>query len=132
MVIVYDWAINYSFLTCSKIQELFLPGCFFILFNFLCVLLAKRMRRETEREGRGKRQKEPKPTKKPKAPKPTKKPKGEKKNKGEKGGKKKGKKNREETTTITTTTTVAPTTTVAIEYDEEFYDPEPDQYWDEG
>ncbi len=110
------------------------PGCFFILFHFLCVLLAKRMRRETEREGRGKRQKEPKPTKKPKAPKPTKKPKGEKKNKGEKGGKKKGKKNREETTTITTTTTttVAPTTTVAIEYDEEFYDPEADQYWDEG
>lgn len=108
------------------------PGCFFILFNFLCVLLAKRMRRETERERRGKRQKEPKPTKKPKAPKPTKKPKGEKKkNKGEKGGKKKGKKNREETTTITTTT-VAPTTTVAIEYDEEFYDPESDQYWDEG
>lgn len=96
-------------------------------------ILSKRMRRETEREGRGKRQKEPKPTKKPKAPKPTKKPKGEKKNKGEKGGKKKGKKNREVTTTITTTTTttVAPTTTVAIEYDEEFYDPEADQYWDE-
>lgn len=94
-------------------------------------IISKRMRRETEREGRGKRQKEPKPTKKPKAPKPTKKPKGEKKNKGEKGGKKKGKKNKEETTTITTTTTEAPTTTVAIEYDEEFYDPEPDQYWDE-
>ncbi|XP_052459761.1 inactive carboxypeptidase-like protein X2 isoform X2 [Carassius gibelio] len=107
-----------------------------------------RMRRETEREGRGKRQKEPKPTKKPKAPKPTKKPKapkptkkpkapkptkkpkGEKKNKGEKGGKK-GKKNREETTTITTTTTTeAPTTSVTFVYDEEFYEPEPDQYWD--
>ncbi|KAK7146401.1 hypothetical protein R3I93_013983 [Phoxinus phoxinus] len=93
-------------------------------------ILLKRMRRETEREGRGKRQKEPKPTKKPKVPKPTKKPKGEKKAKGEKGGKKKGKKNREETTTITTTT-MAPTTTVPIEYDEDFYDPEPDQYWDE-
>ncbi|XP_042586069.1 inactive carboxypeptidase-like protein X2 [Cyprinus carpio] len=84
-------------------------------------ILSKRMRRETEREGRGKRQKEPKPTKKPK---------GEKKNKGEKGGKKKGKKNRVETTTMTTTT-VAPTTTVVTEYDEEYYDPEPDQYWDE-
>ncbi|XP_073675355.1 uncharacterized protein aebp1b [Garra rufa] len=96
-------------------------------------IISTRMRRETEREGREKRQKEPKPTKKPKAPKPTKKPKGEKKNKGEKGGKKKGKKNREETTTIitTTTTTEAPTTTVALEYDEEFYDPEPDQYWEE-
>ncbi|XP_043103403.1 inactive carboxypeptidase-like protein X2 [Puntigrus tetrazona] len=93
-------------------------------------ILSKRMRRETEREGRGKRQKEPKPTKKPKAPKPTKKSKGEKKNKGEKGGKKKGKKNREETTTVTTTT-VATTTPAAAEYDEEFYDPEPDQYWDE-
>uniref|UniRef100_A0A671RGB0 Inactive carboxypeptidase-like protein X2 n=1 Tax=Sinocyclocheilus anshuiensis TaxID=1608454 RepID=A0A671RGB0_9TELE len=78
-----------------------------------------------------KKPKAPKPTKKPKAPKPTKKPKGEKKNKGEKAGKKKGKKNREETTTITTTTTVAPTTTVPIEYEEEFYDPETDQYWDE-
>uniref|UniRef100_A0A8C1C6E7 AE binding protein 1b n=1 Tax=Cyprinus carpio carpio TaxID=630221 RepID=A0A8C1C6E7_CYPCA len=106
-------------------------------------ILSERMRRETLREGRGKRQKEPKPTKKPKAPKPTKKPKApkptkkpksEKKNKGEKGGKKKGKKNKEETTTITTTTTtttVAPTTTVPIEYEEELYDPETDQYWDE-
>ncbi|XP_051525301.1 inactive carboxypeptidase-like protein X2 isoform X2 [Myxocyprinus asiaticus] len=102
-------------------------------------ILLKRIRRETDREGRGKRQKEPKPTKKPKAPKPTKKPKGEKttkKPKGKKSGKKKGKKNREEittitTTTTTTTTTVAPTTTSPIEYDEEFYDPEPDQYWDE-
>ncbi|ROI69445.1 Adipocyte enhancer-binding protein 1 [Anabarilius grahami] len=104
--------------------------------TFKLDIILKRMRRETEREGRGKRQKEPKPTKKPKVPKPTKKPKGEKKAKGEKGGKKKGKKNREETTTTTTTTVapttaVAPTTTVPIEYDEEFYDPEPDQYWDE-
>ncbi|XP_051964213.1 inactive carboxypeptidase-like protein X2 isoform X2 [Xyrauchen texanus] len=93
-------------------------------------ILLNRIRRETDREGRGKRQKEPKPTKKPKAPKPTKKP------KGKKSGKKKGKKNREEittiiTTTTTTTTTVAPTTTLPIEYDEEFYDPESDQYWDE-
>lgn len=84
-------------------------------------ILLKRMQRDTNRKGREKRQKEPKPTKKPKA---SKKPKGEKK-----GGKKKGKKNREESTTIATTT-VAPTTTVPMEY-EEFYDPEPDQYWDE-
>ncbi|XP_026125574.1 inactive carboxypeptidase-like protein X2 [Carassius auratus] len=84
-------------------------------------IVSKRTRREAEREGRGKRQKEPKPSKKPK---------GEKKNKGERGGKKKGKKNREETTTMTTTT-VAPTTTVVPEYDEDYYNPEPDQYWDE-
>lgn len=92
-------------------------------------IILKRMRRDTDRKGREKRQKEPKPSKKPKASKPTKKPKSEKKGKGEKGGKKKGKKNREETTTVATTT-VAPTTTVPVEY-EEFYDPEPDQYWDE-
>ncbi|TRY98181.1 hypothetical protein DNTS_035005 [Danionella cerebrum] len=84
----------------------------------------KRVPRETESKGRGKRQNEPQNQK------PSKKPKGEKKGKGEKGGKKKGKKNREQTTTVPTTT-VAPTTTVPIEYDEEFYDPGPDQYWDE-
>ncbi|XP_056319147.1 inactive carboxypeptidase-like protein X2 isoform X2 [Danio aesculapii] len=92
-------------------------------------ILLKRMRRDTDRKGREKRHKEPKPSEKPKASKPTKKPKGEKKGKGEKGGKKKGKKNREESTTVATTT-VAPTTTVPMEY-EEFYDPDPDQYWDE-
>ncbi|XP_696022.6 uncharacterized protein aebp1b isoform X1 [Danio rerio] len=92
-------------------------------------IILKRMRRDTDRKGREKRLKEPKPSKKPKASKPTKKPKSEKKGKGEKGGKKKGKKNREESTTVATTT-VAPTTTVPMEY-EEFYDPEPDQYWDE-
>ncbi|XP_056585996.1 inactive carboxypeptidase-like protein X2 isoform X1 [Triplophysa dalaica] len=90
-------------------------------------ILLKRIRRESEREGRGKRQKEPKPTKKPKAPKPTKKPKGEKKNKG---GKKKGKKEEIITTTTTTTTAVPTTTQPPIDYDD-YYDPEPDQYWDE-
>ncbi|XP_051508777.1 adipocyte enhancer-binding protein 1-like isoform X2 [Myxocyprinus asiaticus] len=88
-------------------------------------ILLKRIRRETGREGRGKRQKEPKApkaTKKPKDKKTTKKP------KGKKGGKKKDKKNRGEITT----TTVAPTTTSPTEYDEEFYDPEPDHYWDEA
>ncbi|XP_076859344.1 uncharacterized protein aebp1b [Brachyhypopomus gauderio] len=88
-------------------------------------VLAKRVRRDPQDQGRGKRQREPKPTKKPKGPKPTKKPKGEKK--------KKGKKNKMETTTIittTTTTTLPPTTTSVIEY-EEFDDPEYDQYWDE-
>ncbi|XP_051950936.1 inactive carboxypeptidase-like protein X2 [Xyrauchen texanus] len=79
-------------------------------------ILLKRIRRETGREGKEKRQKEPKADKKT-----TKKP------KGNKNGKKKGKKNRGEITT----TTVAPTTTSPIEYDEEFYDPEPDHYWDE-
>ncbi|KAI4896018.1 hypothetical protein NFI96_000300 [Prochilodus magdalenae] len=97
-------------------------------------LLVKRVRRGPAKEGREKRQKEPKPTKRPKGPKPTKKPKGEKTTKRPKGEKKKkGKKNKEITTTTTTlppTTTPLPPTTTTIEYDE-FFDPELDEYWDE-
>ncbi|XP_072538645.1 uncharacterized protein aebp1b [Salminus brasiliensis] len=101
-------------------------------------VLLKRVRRRPEKEGRGKRQKEPKPTKKPKGPKPTKKPKGEKTTKKPKGEKKKkGKKKKEEitttttTTTTTATTTLPPTTTPLIEYDEDFFDSDLDEYWDE-
>ncbi|XP_007247159.3 inactive carboxypeptidase-like protein X2 isoform X1 [Astyanax mexicanus] len=93
-------------------------------------VLLKRVRRRPDKEGREKRQKEPKPTKKPKGPKPTKKSKSEKTTKKPKGDKKKkGKKNKEDI--ITTTTTLPPTTTPVIEYDEEFFDSDLDQYWDE-
>ncbi|XP_017323547.1 inactive carboxypeptidase-like protein X2 isoform X1 [Ictalurus punctatus] len=104
-------------------------------------VVLKRARRKAKEE-RGKRQKEPKPTKKPKGVKTTKKPKTEKKDK-----KKKGKKNKEVTTlppTTTTTTTTEPPTTEPptteppmttlppIDYDDEFVDPFPDDYWDEA
>ncbi|XP_036434088.1 inactive carboxypeptidase-like protein X2 isoform X2 [Colossoma macropomum] len=103
-------------------------------------VLLKRVRRGPAKEGREKRQKDPKPSKKPKGPKPTKKPKGEKTTKKPKGEKKKkGKKNKEIITTTTTTTTtlppttttLPPTTTPLIVYDEEFFDPGLDEYWDE-
>ncbi|KAG7331973.1 hypothetical protein KOW79_003807 [Hemibagrus wyckioides] len=97
-------------------------------------VVLKRSRRA--KEERGKKQKEPKPTKKPKGVKTTKKPKTEKKDK-----KKKGKKNKEIITTTlppTTTTTEPPTTepptttSPPIDYDDEFVDPFPDDYWDEA
>ncbi|XP_026801578.3 inactive carboxypeptidase-like protein X2 isoform X1 [Pangasianodon hypophthalmus] len=106
-------------------------------------VVLKRARRKAKKEERGKRQKEPKPTKKPKGAKTTKKPKTDKKDK-----KKKGKKDKEVTTTTlppttTTTTTTEPPTTEPpttepptttfppIDYDDEFVDPFPDDYWDE-
>ncbi|KAM9476011.1 uncharacterized protein aebp1b [Clarias gariepinus] len=103
-------------------------------------IVLKRARRKAKKEERGKRQKEPKPTKKPKGEKTTKKPKTDKKDK-----KKKDKKKNKEiiTTTLPPTTTTTepptteppttepPTTPPQIDYDDEFVDPFPDDYWDE-
>ncbi len=73
MVIVYDWAINYSFLTCSKIQELFLPGCFFILFHFLCSFSQENASRNWEGRRENDR-KSPSPPRSPKLPSPPRNP----------------------------------------------------------